>query len=448
MLCSIKKTGVIGAGTMGGGIAALIASTGVPVVLLDVPALGPDRNATVKTLWERQRKGSPARLFTSEAAHLVTLGNTEDDFDRLRECDWIIEVISEQLVPKQQLMAKIERVRKPDAIISSNTSGIPIGQISAQCSLEFKQHFLGTHFFNPPRYLKLLEVTPTPDTLPDVTAVIKDFGSNPLEKGVVICKDTPGFIANRIGAFVGQVRMLAAIERGFGVEEIDAITGTLIGNPKTATFRLADLVGLDVMVHLNSNQYAALPNDEQREMFNVPTVMQQLFDAKALGNKTGAGFYKSVQTAQGREFHVLNLASGQYEPPTLPCSILSERVAGIEDLATRYREIFKLGNDREGRYLIDTTLAILSYAANCIPEISDFIVDIDNVMKWGFNSILGPFEIWDALGVRAGCDLMHIRNLKVPQWIDDMLDAGATSFYQRDGNHVTNVYIPVFTLDS
>ena len=334
-------------------------------------------------------------------------------------------------------------MRKPNALVSSNTSGIPIGQISAQCSAEFKRYFLGTHFFNPPRYLKLLEVIPTADTLPEVIEFIKDFGGNQLGKGVVICKDTPGFIANRIGAFVGQVRMLAAIAQGFGVEEIDAITGVLIGNPKTATFRLADLVGLDVLVHLNNNQYAALPDDEQREMFKLPAILQKLYAAKALGNKSSAGFYKQVQTVAGKEFHVLNLASGEYELPTQPRSNLYGFAKDIEDVAARYKEIFKHADDRDGHYLIETTLAILSYAANRIPEISDSIAAIDNAMQWGFNSALGPFEIWDAIGVRAGRDLMRAHDLKVPPWVDEMLAAGITSFYQRAGNRVINIYAPV-----
>ena len=442
MAYQIKKVGVIGAGTMGGGIASLIAGTGVPVVLLDVPADGPNRNAVVKAQWERQRKSSPAALFAPEGAHLVTLGNTEDDFELLRECDWIIEVIIEQLAPKQQLMARIERVRQASAMVSSNTSGIPIGQISAHCTTEFKQHFLGTHFFNPPRYLKLLEVIPTPDTLPTVTAFIKDFGSTQLGKGVVVCKDTPGFIANRIGALISQTRMLAAIEQGFGVEEIDAMTGTPIGNPRTATFRLADLVGIDVLVHLTQNQYAALPGDEQRERFKVPAILQQLFAAKALGNKTGAGFYKPIQTATGKVFHVLNLASGQYEPPSQPNSPLADLIQGIDDVGARYQAIFTQLDMREGRYLIDTTLAILSYAANRIPEISDSIVDIDNAMKWGFNSALGPFEIWDTIGVREGVAMMRARQLVVPQWVDEMLAAGTPSFYQRADNRVVGVYAP------
>lgn len=434
MSYKIDRVAVIGAGTMGGGIASLIAGTGIPVLLLDVPSTGLDRNATVKTLWERQRKSSPALLFSPEGAHLITLGNTEDNFDQLRECDWIIEVILEQLAPKQQLMDRIEQVRKPNAIVSSNTSGIPIGQISAQCSMDFKRHFLGTHFFNPPRYLKLLEIIPTPDTLPDVTAFMQDFGTRQLGKGVVICKDTPGFIANRIGVLVGQVRMLAAIERDMGLEEVDAITGPLIGQPRTATFRLADLIGLDVLLHLTHNQYAALPNDEQRAALNAPAILQQLYDNKALGNKTGAGFYKTVQTENGKVHMALNLRTGQYEMPTPPSSALDSIIKEMDDVATRYRAIFAQPHNKHAQYLIDTTLAILSYVANRIPEISDSYIDIDNAMKWGFNWSLGPFEIWDAIGVAQGRALMRARGLNVPQWVE-----GVERFYERaeDGGRET-----------
>ncbi|NJM84069.1 MAG: hypothetical protein HC844_17915 [Tabrizicola sp.] len=414
----INKVGVIGAGTMGGGIAALIAGTGVSVVLLDVPADDVDRNKTVKALWERQRKSSPAALFTPEAANLVTLGNTEDDFDKLRECDWIIEVIIEQLEPKQQLMARIEGVRKPSAIVSSNTSGIPISSIGAKCGDAFRKHFLGTHFFNPPRYLKLLEVIPTADTALEVTAFIKDSGTNHLGKGVVICKDTPGFIANRIGAFVNQVRMLAAIENDYSVEEVDAITGVLIGNPKTATFRLADLVGLDVIWNLNRNQHAALLNDESRELFTSSEILNKLVAQKALGNKTGAGFYKTVQTAASREFFPLNLKTGQYEPPTKPRSALYGEVKDIEDIGQRIKEIFKRTDDRDAIYLIETTLKILAYAARCAPGICDSIAEIDNAMKWGFNSALGPFEMWDALGVREGVAMMREREIARNRAVD------------------------------
>jgi 3-hydroxyacyl-CoA dehydrogenase len=458
MTYTINRVAVIGAGTMGGGIAALVASTGIPVTLLDMPTqeLHPEdaakgltlaspevRNRLVKSLWDRQLKAKPAALFTADAAKLVTIGNLEDDFDTLREADWIVEVIIEQLGPKQQLMERIEGVRKPTAIVSSNTSGIPIAQIAAGRSDEFRAHFLGTHFFNPPRYLKLLEVIPTPDTKPEVVQFIREWGAQKLGKGVVIAKDRPNFIANRIGTYAGQVRMLYAIEHGYTVEEVDALTGPLIGNPKTATFRLADLVGLDVLAHVTSNLYKAVPEDESRESYKLPEALTRLVEAKALGNKSGAGFYKKVKGAGGSEFHPLNLKTGEYEPPTKVRFDLVGQVRTIEDLPERLRAIFAHGaGDRAGDFIINTTLPHLAYAARRVPEVADSLRDIDNALRWGFNAELGPFEIWDALGVRQTADLMRQKDIAVAPWVDEMLAKGVESFYQREDGRLTGVYDP------
>ncbi len=459
MTYRIKRVGVIGAGTMGGGIAALIASVGIPVTLLDVPAkeLGPDdaakgltlaspevRNRVVTSLWERQLKAKPPALFTPDAAKLVTLGNTEDDLDKLRDADWIVEAIVEQLEPKRQLMARLDEIRKPTAIVSSNTSGIPIAQIAEGRSAEFRRHFLGTHFFNPPRYLKLLELIPTPDTDPAVVRFMEQWASEQLGKGTVIAKDRPNFIANRIGTYVGQVRMNYAIEHGYAIDEVDNLTGPLIGNPKTATFRLADLVGLDVLAHVTDNLYHGVPEDEERETFRLPEVMRRLIAAGALGNKTGAGFYKRVKGADGSsEFHVLNLQTGEYDPPRKVRFDLVGQVRQIEDLEDRLRAIFEHGQgDRAGDYIINTTLPILAYAARRVPEIADSIRDIDNAMRWGFNSELGPFEIWDALGVRKAKEMMRERGIAVPAWVDQMLERGDESFYRRENGRLTGVYNP------
>jgi 3-hydroxyacyl-CoA dehydrogenase len=458
MSFTINRVVVIGAGTMGGGIAALVASTGIPVTLLDIPAkeLSPEdaakgltlaapevRNRVVKSLWDRQLKAKPAALFNAEAANLVKLGNLEDDFDAVRQADWIVEVIIEQLEPKRELMARIDEARKPTAIVSSNTSGIPIAQIAEGRSDEFRAHFLGTHFFNPPRYLKLLEVIPTPDTRPEVVAFVREWGAKHLGKGVVIAKDRPNFIANRVGTYAGQVRMLYALEHGYSIEEVDALSGPLIGNPKTATFRLADLVGLDVLAHVTSNLYKAIPDDESREAFRVPEVLSKLVAAKALGNKSGAGFYKKTKGATGSEFHPLNLQTGEYEAPTKVRFDLVGQVRKIEDLGERLRAIFAHGaGDRAGDFIINTTLPILSYAARRIPEIADHLRDIDNALRWGFNAEMGPFEIWDALGVAATAQLMREKDLAVAPWVDEMLSKGIESFYQREGGRVTGVYDP------
>lgn len=441
----IEKVVVIGAGTMGGGIAALLASAGLPVTLLDLPsAEGKDRNAPVKSLWDRQLKSSPAALFHPNDAKRVTLRNLEDNFDAVREADWIIEVVVEQLQPKRDLIARVDAARKAGSIVSSNTSGIPIHAIAEGRSDDFKKHFLGTHFFNPPRYLKLLELIPTSDTLPEVVAFMQDFGAKRLGKGVVVAKDRPNFIANRIGAFIGQWRTAAAIDNGYSVEEVDVLTGPIIGNPKTGTFRLADLVGLDVLAHVVNNLHELAPDDEMRHAFVVPAVMQQLIEQKALGNKTGTGFYKRVKAADGSsEFHALNLQTMQYEPPTKP----RFDVIGVTKdlpLAERLRAIFdRFTEDRGGAFIIETSLPIWAYAARRIPEIADSIADIDNAMRWGFNAEMGPFEQWDAIGARRGRELMRERGIDVPAWIDDMLAAGVESFYQKEDGRVVGVYQPL-----
>ncbi|MBX7214288.1 MAG: 3-hydroxyacyl-CoA dehydrogenase/enoyl-CoA hydratase family protein [Thermoflexales bacterium] len=441
----IQKAVVIGAGTMGGGIAALIAGAGIPVTLLDIPAPeGADRNAIVKSLWERQVKASPAALFTPDVAKRVTIGNTEDNFDAVRDADWIVEVIIEQLAPKQALMARIDAARKPGSIVSSNTSGIPIHQIGEGRSADFRAHFLGTHFFNPPRYLKLLEIIPIPDTLPEVVAFMREFGSNGLGKGVVVCKDTPGFIANRIGMYIGQIRMMTAIDKGYSVEEVDTLTGPLIGLPKTATFRLADLVGLDVHAHVVRNQYEALVDDEERARFVVPAPMEKLLATKSLGNKSGVGFYKTVKKPGGeKEFWSLDLTSGEYVPPGKPRLAAFDFARGAEDVGGRLRGIFEKGRgERSADFIIDTTLAICAYAGRRVPEIADRLSAIDDAMRWGFAAEAGPFEMWDALGVRKAAGMMRERGIAVPAWVDAMLAAGHESFFQRDGVRVTAEWDP------
>jgi 3-hydroxyacyl-CoA dehydrogenase len=439
----IETVVVIGAGTMGGGIAALIAGVGIPVTLLDVPADGPDKDALVKSLWDRQLKASPPALFHPDAARRVRLGNMDDDFDAVGQADWIVEVIIEQLQPKRDLMERIDAVRKPGSIVSSNTSGIPIHAIAEGRSDDFRRHFLGTHFFNPPRYLKLLETIPNADTLPEVLAFMKDFGTRRLGKGAVVAKDRPNFIANRIGAFVGQYRMAAAIENNYSVEEVDILTGPVIGNPRTGTFRLADLVGLDVMAHVVNNLREYVPEDESRDAFVLPDVMRALIEQKSLGSKADAGFYKRVKAADGSsEFHALNLHTLRYEPPTKPRLEVIGETRDLE-LRERIRMIFdRFTEDRGGMFIVETTLPILAYAARRVPEIADSIADIDNAMRWGFGAEAGPFELWDMIGVRLGREMMRERGIDVPQWVDDMLAAGVESFYRVEDGRRVGVYDP------
>jgi 3-hydroxyacyl-CoA dehydrogenase len=454
----IKKVAVIGAGTMGGGIAAHVANAGIPVVLLDMapteltPAeqkkglaldAKPVRNRIVNALFDRIKKSRPASLFTPDTARLVTLGNLEDDLGKIADADWIVEVIVEQIEPKRLLMERIEQVRKPGSIVSSNTSGIPIAAIAEGRSADFRQHFLGTHFFNPPRYLYLLEVIPTPDTAPEVVEAISDFAYHTLGKGVVRAKDRPNFIANRIGTYAGQQRLSYALQNGYSVEEVDSLTGELIGNPKTASFRLFDLVGIDVPVHVTRNLYAAVPEDEEREMFKLPPLLDEMVARGWLGNKSGIGFYKQAKGAAGKEFWPLNVQTMEHEPPKKPRFELVGKARKIEDLRERLRFIMDNADmDRAGVFLRDTTLPALAYTSRRIPEISDSIADVDNAMRWGFNQQLGPFEVWDALGVRKAAEMMRARDIAVAPWVDEMLEQGAESFYQREGGRVTGVYDP------
>jgi 3-hydroxyacyl-CoA dehydrogenase len=458
-MAHIRKVAVIGAGTMGGGIAAHCANAGLQVVLLDIAptALTADeeakgltldspqvRNRFVNAGLERIRTSRPAALFTPERITQITTGNLEDDLQLIADADWIVEVIIEQLEPKRQLMARIEAVRKPGSIVSSNTSGIPIAAIAEGRSEDFRRHFLGTHFFNPPRYLYLLEVIPTADTLPAVVDAMRHFADVQLGKGVVIAKDRPNFIGNRIFTYTGQVAVGYALDHGYSVEEVDSLTGELIGNPKTATFRLIDLVGLDIMLHVTRNLYDAVPEDEEREMFRIPAAIEALAQRGWIGNKAGAGFYKEVRGAGGKEFWPLNLQTMEHEAPKKPRFDLVGKARKIEKLGDRLRFIIENGaSDRAGQFLCQVILRTLGYAARRIPEIADSIVDVDRAMRWGFSQQLGPFEVWDAIGVRRGAELMQERGIVVAPWVEAMLAAGIESFYRRDGGRVTGVFSPV-----
>ncbi len=458
MTHTISTVAVIGAGTMGGGIAAHAANAGCRVILLDVAptSLTPDeekkglaleskavRNRIVNAGFERVKKSKPAALMSAERASQITIGNLEDDFDLLKDADWIVEVIIEKLEPKQQLMERIERVRKPGSIISSNTSGIPIAQIAEGRSDDFRQHFLGTHFFNPPRYLYLLEVIPTPDTLPEVVERIRTFADVELGKGVVIAKDRPNFIGNRIGTYAMQSRVLYALEHGYSVEEVDSLTGELIGNPRTATFRLIDLVGLDISNHVAGNLYNGVPEDEERDVFQVPEKLATMAEKGWLGNKSGIGFYKQEKGANGKEFWPLNLETLQHEAPKKVRFDLVGKARKIDNLHERLRFLVEnAGDDRAGKFIRDTTLRILGYAGRRVPEISDNIADVDRAMRWGFSQQLGPFETWDVLGVRKTAELMKQHGIAVAPWVEQMLDKGIESFYQKDNGRTVGVYAP------
>jgi 3-hydroxyacyl-CoA dehydrogenase len=453
MSYAINRVTVIGAGTMGAAIAAHLANAGIPAYLLDIvpreltpkeedkgltlehPAV---RNRIVNEGWQRCLKARPANLFAPDVADRVTLGNVEDNFDWVGEAEWIIEAIVERLDVKQQLMERIEAVRRPESIVSTNTSGIPIKAIAEGRSDDFQAHFLGTHFFNPPRYLKLLEIIPHQQTKPEIVEFMKGFGTRTLGKGVVICKDTPNFIANRFISVAGAYTLNYALDNGYTVEEVDSLTGPTVGHPKTATFRLFDLVGIDVMAHVNNNLYPAIAHDPYREELKQgknSALMEAMLERKWLGNKTRQGFYKRVETESGRQFWALDLETMDYQPPTKPRFESVGKHRNVEDTGERIKRLCA-EDDRAAQFIWATTAFGLNYAAHVVPEIADDILSIDNANKWGFNHELGPFETWDALGVAESVARMESEGMAVTPWVKEMLAAGHTSFYKQENGRL------------
>lgn len=423
-LLPFRTAAVIGAGVMGGQIAAHLANAGLEVHLLDIaPGEGP-KNAIVEGAFARLAKLKPPPYFDDRAPARVTLGNLDEHLPRLAKAEWVIEAIVEKLDAKQQLFARLEPHLSPGAIVSSNTSGISIADIAAGCSPSFRKRFLGTHFFNPPRYLELLELIPAAETDPAVVEAIARFARVHLGKGVVVAKDTPNFIANRVGVY-SMMLAIGAVESGYTIEEIDALTGPLIGRPKSATFRTADVVGLDTLVHVARHLEGAVPHDESRAVFRVPAVLEALVAAGALGQKSGAGFYKK----QGKDILVLDPAAQahvQARPPALGDLDALKRAGGLPQ---RLRAL--LADEGRGGQLFRTlVLGTLAYAARRLPEIADGPVDVDRAMRWGFGWSLGPFETWDALGFQEGLAAMRAAGLAVPAWVDDLAKSGATGFYQ------------------
>ena len=446
----IRKVAVLGAGTMGAAIAAHCANAGLEVDLLDIAPDDDDNDAVVETGFERMRKARPAALMADEVADRIRTGNFQDDFGRVGEADWIVEAIIEKLKPKRELMQRVEETAKEDAVISTNTSGIPLHEISEDRSDDFKKRFVGTHFFNPPRYLKLMEIIPTEDTDPETVEAIRNFGERVLGKGGVIAKDTPNFIGNRIGTFAGMQSARYAFENGYGIEEIDAITGPLIGHPKTATFRLNDQVGLDIAVGVAENLYEAVPEDESREELRPPEKLNEMQQRELLGNKTGGGFYKRDKREGKTVFDVLDLDTFEYNPAESPEVPIAEEAQKQGDLAARLRFLIdKADEDRHARFIRDTLLPYMAYASRRVPEISDTLEDVDHAMEWGFAHQTGPFRTWDLLGVRKTVEKMKSMDIEVGGWVEEMLDAGNDSFYKRESgtelqfSPVEREYVPV-----
>lgn len=456
----IEKVAVLGAGTMGAAIAAHVANAGLPVLLLDVvprelsaeeakrglsldhPAV---RNRVVREGFERIRKLKPASFMSPEAEQLVTLGNLDDDFHRLADCDWIVEAVVERLDVKRALVERLEAVRKPTAIITTNTSGLPIASITEGRNESLRQCFFGTHFFNPPRYMKLLEVI-AGDADPAAVGTISDFASRRLGKGVVPCKDTPNFIANRILSVHASYLMHTAFEQGYRIEEVDAVTGPLIGRPKTATFRLQDLVGVDVAHFVAQNLYDLIPDDPHREVLRSPhlaRVIGGLVERGWLGNKSGQGFYKKVKGKGGEStFLVLDPASFEYGEPQEVRFEAVGAVRKIPDLGARLRALFdpRWDGDRAARFTWSVIGHFLAYAAACAPEVAYDLASIDRAVRWGFGYEVGPFELWDALGVDETASRLEASGHDVAPWVREMLTAGGNSFYRRDDGRATAVY--------
>ena len=437
---------------MGAGIAAHLANAGIPVLLLDIAPreLKPEeeakglslespqvRNRIVKELFEAAKKLKPAPFMLANNAKLITLGNFTDDIAKLKDCDLVIEAVVERLDIKHQVFGEVEKHRKPGSFIATNTSGIPIASIAEPFSEDFKKHFVGVHFFNPPRYMKLVELIPTEWTDGEMACKLSGFLDQRLGKGVVPAKDRPNFIANRIGTFAMMATVHEMVAMGFTPTEVDQMTGKAIGHAKSATFRTADLVGLDVLVHVNRNLYPAVPDDEDRDVFLLPDVIEKMLEKNLLGDKTRGGFYKKSKTAEGKtEIHELDLATFEFKPQEKTKFASIEAAKGIEDMNKRINRLV-WGEDRVGDFLWKTMSRTFRYAANRIPEIADTIVEVDNAIKWGFGWEIGVFETWDAIGLKRSVERMKAEGQAVPASIEKMLAGGAEAFYKNEGGNVS-----------
>jgi 3-hydroxyacyl-CoA dehydrogenase len=441
MVRKIRQAAVIGSGVMGGGIAALLTGAGIKTFLLDIVPFDLKekerddtvaRNRIVKAGLDTVLKSSPSLLMQKKDAERITIGNLEDDFDRISDCDWIVEVVVEDLKIKQDLFKRIEAKRKPSAVVSSNTSGLPLKAMSQGLSLDFKQHFIGTHFFNPVRYMHLLEIISGEETLPEVLEFMADFGERILGKGIVWAKDTPNFVGNRIGVQGIVKAMQLMIEDGLSIPEVDALFGSAMGRPKTAMFKTCDIVGLDTLGHVAKNTYELITDDEQINSFVLPEFVDQMIQKKLLGHKTKSGFYKSELTPEGKKIrkvidpHTLEYA--EYDPPDFPSLVEAKKA---KTLPEKIKSIV-YGQDKGAGFAWKVVANGLIYAVNRIPEISNTIVDIDHAMRWGFNFEMGPFETWDAIGLEASVDKMKKDGFEIPEKIERMMAAGHTTFYKTD----------------
>ena len=438
---SIGRIAVLGAGTMGSRIAAHIANAGFPVLLLDlVPQGAKDRNVlTVRSL-ENLKKAKPPAFVDPAVARHITIGNIEDDLEKLKACDWIIEAVAENLEIKRALLNTVAPYLRDNAIATTNTSGLPVGLIAKDMPESFRRRWLGTHFFNPPRYMRLVEFIVTPETDPRAVESVENFVRVYLGKMVVHAHDTPNFIANRIGTFVMLNTFRTMLDQKLSIEETDALTGAAIGWPKTGTFRLADMVGIDVLVNVARN-FAAGSRDERADV-EIPEVLEQMFDRKWLGDKTGQGFYKKQRGAEGKEERlVLDLGSLEYRPAERVKMPALEMAKSHESAGTRIVTLLAGNPDRDqaARFYSQILPELWAYAANRIGEVADTVVEIDQAMKAGFNWELGPFEMWDAVGFVDTVETMRRRGQIVPPAVERMISAGVTSWYRNNGGEFLDV---------
>lgn len=428
---TIRKVAVLGSGVMGSRIACHFANIGLEVLLLDiVPKDAGEsksaRNKLVNDALAAALKSNPSPIYLKSFASRISTGNFDDDLSRISQCDWVVEVIVERLDIKQQLFEKVEKYRKPGSLITSNTSGIPIHLMSQGRSEDFRKHFCGTHFFNPPRYLRLLEIIPTGDTLPEVTDFLMEFGERNLGKTTVLAKDTPAFIGNRIGVF-SIMSILHYVEKsGLTVEEIDKLTGPVIGNPKSATFRTNDVVGLDTMALVAGGLKQNAPNDEANHLFSLPEFVSKMLENKWLGSKTGQGFYKKEKDGS---IHALDLKTLEYKPSQKVKFPVMETTKNIDSLKDRLKVLFA-DSGKAGEFYREVFFQLFVYASNRIPEISDELYRIDDAMKAGFGWEMGPFEKWEAIGLEASLKQMETMGYKPAAWVYELLESGAKSFYK------------------
>ncbi len=430
----INKVAVLGSGIMGSRIACHFANIGVEVLLLDiVPKEGP-RNSIVDTALQTAIKSNPSPVYSKKVVQKITTGNFEDDMAKIANYDWIIEVVVENLDIKKKVFDQVEAYRKPGTLVTSNTSGIPIHLMAEGRSADFRENFCGSHFFNPPRYLRLLEIIPTKETKPEIVDFLMHYGDKFLGKTTVLCKDTPAFIANRVGVYSIMALLHLVEKMDLTVEEVDKFTGPALGRPKSATFRTTDVVGLDTMIKVAKGLYDNCPDDKAHALFKLPAYVEKMAENNWLGDKTKQGFYKKTKTPEGKtEILALDLKTLEYRPQQKVKSATLELTKPVENLQERMK-IFAKGKDKAAELFRASSFGLFEYVSDRIPEISDELYRIDDAMRAGFGWDLGPFELWDAVGVEAAIEGMTAYGHTPAAWVQKMLDAGHTSFYKvEDG---------------